>query len=72
MNNMASLNILPAPCPSQTEYQDWIRIGYKLFPMLARSTTRYIPQERVCSRKASKVPRALPSALLERALSLGI
>ena len=44
----------------------------KLFPMLARSMTRYIPQERARSRKASKAPRALPSALLERALSRGI
>ena len=35
----------------------------KLFPMLARSTTRYIPRERALSRKALKAPRASPSAL---------
>ena len=41
----------------------------KLYPVSTGNTTHYIPRERVRSSKASKAPRALPSALLERALS---
>ena len=49
-------------CSRATDFPEVIKC--RLYPVLARYTTRYIPRERARSSEVEEAPRAKPEALL--------